>query len=165
MTKHISINPFGFPVVPGLEGSNFLIIIQKAARYDETVKLNKNLSKRIKELESTLAEQTLESDGAFAVPSFPQDFDYFGNVGKLTYGEIQDGLISAKQEKLEAGNFHFIGAGDSAIIRMHDGDRIITIVTQGYYEHQEILRERNTNANECNVPDCICQIFKFAPTI
>ncbi|MGQ8871883.1 hypothetical protein [Paenibacillus sp. TSA_86.1] len=164
MTKPSSFNPFGFPVVPSMADADLLAIIQKAARYDETVKLNKDLSKRVEELESTLAEQTLDSEEAFAVPSFPQGFEYYGNAGELTDEEIQYGLVSAAQEKLEAGKFHFIGAGDSAIIRMHDGDRIITIVAQGYYEHQKILPEQNTNANGCDDPDCICQIYKFAST-
>ncbi|PWW43786.1 MULTISPECIES: hypothetical protein [Paenibacillus] len=165
MTKQISFKPFGFHEVPSMNGGDFLAIIQKAARYDETVKLNKDLSKRVEELESILAEQTLKSEEAFAVPLFPQGFEYFGNAGELTDGEIQDGLVSAAQVELEAGKFHFIGAGDSAIIRMHDEDRIITVVAQGYYEHQEILHDRNTNANGCDDPDCICQFFKFAPSI
>jgi hypothetical protein len=160
MQKQLSFIPFGAPTFPSLDGLDVLSIIQKAARYDEVLKANSALAERVGELEQILVDQALESEEAFDVPSFPQDFEYFGNAGELTDEEIQDGLVAAAQEELEEGQFHFIGAGDSAIIRMNDGGRIITVVAQGYYEHQEILPEEDADANGCDDPNCLCnQLF------
>lgn len=133
-------------------------LIHKAAEADALARKNDALSLQVKELENALYS-AIQDEAAFTVPSFPQDFQYYGDVGELSDEEVQDVVVTVANTELEEGEFSYVAVGDTAVVRMHDGDRIVTLVAQNYFEHQEILDEETTEVG-CGDPDCPCQILR-----
>ncbi|MFF2889491.1 hypothetical protein [Paenibacillus sp. NPDC057967] len=150
MNKQHTFIPFGAPTAPQLDGLSIIDIFEKAARYDEVLKANNTLVKRVGELEHQLAEANLQEIEAFLAPSFPKDFQYLGNERKLRDEEIQELVIEATGTDLQDGEYQFISFDNTVVIRLHDGDKIVTVVGKDFYEATEPVLEPTCDE------DCTC---------
>jgi hypothetical protein len=176
--------PFGGFQAVGLDME---VLIQKAANFDRIVQANERIAAEnirlngeldsavncIEKQDELIANQRelidlLEDEGSvFIAPSFPEDFEFFNGTA-LDDEEIQDLVVQAASYDIAEGGFQYITDGNTAVIRMNDGEKIITVVAQDFFEsledaYEEIGDEQYGWAEfdpaadrECD-PDCICR--------
>ncbi|MFF2017192.1 hypothetical protein [Paenibacillus sp. NPDC058177] len=96
---------------------------------------NERLAERVGRLEQELLEVSFEK---FIAPSYPKDFAYYGSLSEsLNNVETQELVLDAASVEISAGEFNYVAMGNTAVIRMNDGKKIITVVAQNFYEALE----------------------------
>ncbi|ALA07228.1 hypothetical protein SECTIM467_104 [Brevibacillus phage SecTim467] len=130
------------------DGLSLIGLIAKAKEAERLVEENAKLREEIKVLGDKLSDAISSEDFEYA-PLFPEDFEYCGGE-PVSDDEIQDIVIEAAEFDLQEGEFHYASTGNAAVIRMHDGDKIVTVVAKDFFEHIEDVEA------ECAFPDCDC---------
>lgn len=116
---------------------NFDELIETASKAANLIHENEKLTIRVQALEEILYAVLQKEDEAFMSPSFPQDFEYFGGSVKQSDEKVRGIVQNAAAIELMEGEFHYITEGNTAVIRLHDGDKIITVVAQDFFEATE----------------------------
>lgn len=142
-------------------GADIKSLQEKASRVDlmqmqldKVLEANGNLAGRIAQLEDEL-------EGGYTPPMFPADFFHYYSNNPLLSNDAQELIDEAAETELGEGQFRCLTLGDLAVIRMNDGENIITLVTRDFYEASETLGVGEDIPGlggclgmECSDPDC-----------
>lgn len=131
-----------FPHVPNgvlMDGVTAVKLAKLLEENERLRKENEKLRKENEQFNNILADLT--PDDAFLVPSFPQDFTFYGNeeIGDgLSDDDIQDLIVEAHEaaQDLEDGQFTMVSTGNVAVIVLRDEDKLITVVAEDFYENE-----------------------------
>ncbi|MWV43065.1 hypothetical protein GRF59_05430 [Paenibacillus sp. HJL G12] len=109
---------------------------KKLLEMTQRLELRDVLIAKQRTLIDTLLGENLE--GSFDSPSFPDDFRYYDDtVGGLGGNQVQEIVNQLAANEIGLGEFSYVFAGNTAVIRMNDGGRIVTVVAQDFYEAEE----------------------------
>jgi hypothetical protein len=131
-----------FPHVPNgvlMDGVTAVKLAKLMEENERLRKENEKLRKENEQFNNILADLT--PDDAFFVPSFPQDFTFYGSteIGDgLSDDDIQDLIVAAHEsaQYLENGQFTMVNDENVAVIVLRYEDKLITVVAEDYYENE-----------------------------
>ncbi|MBD8498863.1 hypothetical protein [Paenibacillus arenosi] len=128
-------------------------VLAKANHYGELLTEYEQLAAQLEEAQQIITEQCIllndmqmtldslsieEAVPKNSPPIFPDEFHHYKNE---SYNEqMMQGLIDAvKHFQLAEGETCRFSYRNNTIIRMHEGDKIVTLFTDDYFEHIENL--------------------------
>lgn len=104
----------------------------------EAAEVNVNLTNKLNELESRLDSLLLNFINMSTAITFPENFQLYDS-DKRSADDIQGMLVEVSRVDINEMGFHYIADGNTAVIRMNDGERIITVVAQDFWESLQDL--------------------------